>query len=148
MFLPEIRCASSDIESKDMIEKDRIMLMTRMASYENTEGKKMIRITDYFRGDYVALGMLKTAVAVTVSFLTVVGIYVFCNADKFIAEFYETDFAVMLKRLTSSYAVVMVIYLLIAFILYSYRYTQARKSVRVYRKALKKLISMYGNGKK
>ena len=127
-----------------MIDKDRIMLMTRMASYENTEGKKMIRITDYFRGDYVAFGMLKTAVAVTISFLTVVGIYVFCNADKFIAEFYETDFAVMLKKLTSTYAVVMVIYLLIAFILYSYRYTQARKSVRVYRKALKKLISMYG----
>ena len=127
-----------------MLDKDRIMLMTRMASYENTEGKKMIRITDFFRGDYVALGMLKTAVAVTISFLTVVGIYIFCNADKFIAEFYETDYAFVLKKIVMAYAVVMILYLMIAFILYSYRYTQARKSVRVYRKALKKLISMYG----
>ena len=127
-----------------MLDKDRIMLMTRMASYENMEGKKMIRITDYFRGDYVALGMLKTAVAVTISFLTVVGIYVFCNADKFISEFYETDFASILNKAIRAYAVVMIIYMIIAFALYSYRYTQARKSVRVYRKALKKLISMYG----
>ena len=127
-----------------MLDKDRIMLMTRMASYENMEGKKMIRITDYFRGDYVALGMLKTAVAVTISFLTVVGIYIFCNADRFIAEFYETDFASILNKAIRAYAVVMIIYMIIAFALYSYRYTQARKSVRVYRKALKKLISMYG----
>ncbi|MCR4743741.1 MAG: hypothetical protein K5894_00755 [Lachnospiraceae bacterium] len=127
-----------------MLDKDRIMLMTRMASYENTEGKKMIRITDYFRGDYVAFGMLKTAVAVTISFLTVVGIYIFCNADRFIAEFYETDFQFIIRKMLMVFAVVIIFYLMIAFILYSYRYTQARKSVRVYRKALKKLISMYG----
>jgi len=127
-----------------MLNKDKIILMTRMASYEATEEKDMVKITDYFRSDYVCINILKTAVSVTLSFIMIVGIYALCNADTFIGQFYQTDFKALIGRILNVYALVMVVYILWAFVLYSYRYTRARKSVRIYQKALKKLISMYG----
>ena len=65
-----------------MLDERRIKLMTRMASYEDTEGKKMIPISHYFRSDYVGFNMAKTAVSVTIAFGIVLGIYIFCNISK------------------------------------------------------------------
>ena len=41
------------------------------------------------------------------------------------------------------YVIVLGVYILIAFLVYSYRYTVAKKSTRTYQKALKRLSSMY-----
>ncbi|MBR1893510.1 MAG: hypothetical protein IJ815_08270, partial [Lachnospiraceae bacterium] len=75
-----------------MLDKDKIILMTRMASYEATEGKKMIPIAEYFRSDYVGFNIIKSAVSVTLAFIVIVSVYLVCNADKFISEFYEANF--------------------------------------------------------
>ncbi|MCR5777894.1 MAG: hypothetical protein K6G84_10840 [Lachnospiraceae bacterium] len=127
-----------------MLDKDKIILMTRMASYEATEGKKMIPIAGYFRSDYVGFNIIKSAVSVTLAFIVIVSVYLVCNADKFISEFYEANFMDVVSRFINIYGFVLVIYILVSYIVYSFKYTAARKSVRIYQKALKKLISMYG----
>ena len=126
-----------------MLNEERIKLMTRMASFEENEGKKSISITEYFRSDYVGFHMLKTAGSVTLAFVLVVGIRLFCRLDEFISEFYETDFVGLAEGYLREYLVVLLIYLLFAYILYSYRYTQANRDVKIYQKALKKLRSLY-----
>ncbi len=127
-----------------MLDKDKIILMTRMASYEATEGKKMIPIAGYFRSDYVGFNIIKSAVSVTLAFIVIVSVYLVCNADKFISEFYEANFMDVVSRFINIYGFVLIIYILVSYIVYSFKYTAARKSVRIYQKALKKLISMYG----
>lgn len=127
-----------------MLDKDKIILMTRMASYEATEGKKMIPIAGYFRSDYVGFNIIKSAVSVTLAFIVIVSVYLVCNADKFISEFYEANFMDVVSRFINIYGFVLIIYVLVSYIVYSFKYTAARKSVRIYQKALKKLISMYG----
>lgn len=127
-----------------MLDKDKIILMTRMASYEATEGKKMIPIAEYFRSDYVGFNIIKSAVSVTLAFIVIVSVYLVCNADKFISEFYEANFMDVVSRFINIYGFVLIIYVLVSYIVYSFKYTAARKSVRIYQKALKKLISMYG----
>ena len=127
-----------------MLDKDKIILMTRMSSYEATEGKKMIPVAEYFRSDYVGLNIIKSAVSVTLAFILIVSVYLICNADSFISEFYETDFHNIAGRFVKAYGFVLIIYVLVSYIVYSFKYTAAKKSVRIYQKALKKLISMYG----
>ena len=117
--------------------------MTRMASFEENEGKESISITEYFRSDYVGFHMLKTAVSVTLAFVLIVGIRMFSRFDQFISEFYETDFVGLAEGYLREYLVVLLVYLLFAYILYSYRYTRAHRDVKIYQKALKKLSSMY-----
>ncbi len=127
-----------------MLDESRIKLMTRMASYEDTEGKKMIPITRYFRSDYVGFNILKTIAGVTIAFLIVIGVYVFCNADMLLSEFYKMDLKEVARKLLSAYTVIAGIYVFIAFLLYTYRYNVAKKSVRSYNNALRRLSAMYG----
>lgn len=42
-----------------MIDEQRIILMSKLASYEERDGKKYIKIGKFFRTDYIALQLLK-----------------------------------------------------------------------------------------
>ncbi|MCR5627467.1 MAG: hypothetical protein K6F99_09115 [Lachnospiraceae bacterium] len=126
-----------------MLDEQRIKLMTRMASYEDTEGKKMIPITRYFRSDYIGFNIAKSLVGVTIAFIVIVGVFVFCNIETFMAQFYKMDIMELARKLLSAYVVVLIIYALVSFLLYTYRYNKAKKSVRIYQSALRKLLSMY-----
>ena len=117
--------------------------MTRMASYEDTEGKKMIPISHYFRSDYVGFNMAKTAVSVTIAFGIVLGIYIFCNIDMLLSEVYRMDIREVGRKLLSLYAVILAVYLFVSFLIYTYRYNVAKKSVKSYNNALRRLAAMY-----
>ena len=38
-----------------MLNAERVILMTRLAAYENGEGKKNVAIGKYFRSDYIGI---------------------------------------------------------------------------------------------
>ncbi len=126
-----------------MLDEKRVRLMTQMASYEETDGRKMIPVTTWFRSDYVGFNMMKSALSITIVYLMVAGTYIFCNVEQYIADFYKTDFMSLLQRFLSIYAVVMIAYLIVSFLLYTYRYNKARKSVKTYQRALSLLLTMY-----
>ena len=52
--------SSVEEKGKDsfMLNEKRVILMTRMASYEAGEGKKNIEVGNYFRADYLAIQLL------------------------------------------------------------------------------------------
>ena len=54
-----------------MLNEDRIKLMTRMASYEENEGKRSMAIGKYFRSDYLSLQTIKSIISATLTFAIV-----------------------------------------------------------------------------
>ena len=58
-------------------------------------------------------------------------------------DIYKIDVAAFLKTLMISYVTVVAIYMLIAYIIYSLRYNRAKKSLKNYYAALKKLSILY-----
>ncbi len=126
-----------------MVDEDRIKLMTRMASFEENEGKKAIPVCEFFRSDYVGLHMLLSAVYATIAFAIVTGIDLFCGMESFLSDFYKTDFVAFGEGLLRKYLIVLAVFAAVSFLVYSYRYTKARKSTRTYQKALKRLGMMY-----
>ena len=54
-----------------MISEQRVKLMTRLAAYEQKEGKKNEEIGSYFRGDYISFQILKSVIYGTMAFLLV-----------------------------------------------------------------------------
>ena len=126
-----------------MVDEERLKLMTRMASFEENEGKKSIPVCEFFRSDYVGLHMILSAVYITIVFAIVTGVNIFCGMESVLSEFYRMDFVAFGKEILRKYIVVLVVYVLVSFIVYSYRYTKARKSTRTYQKALKRLSMMY-----
>jgi len=126
-----------------MLDESRIKLMTRMASYEDTEGRRSIPIAGYFRGDYVSLNVVKTAISATIAFVLVLAVYVYYNLENFIADIYKYDLESMGKRIFSVYLVYVAAFTVFSFFFYTWKYSKAKKSIQEYSLALKKLDSMY-----
>ena len=131
-----------------MLNEERIRLMTRMAAYEEHEGKKDIAISGYFRGDYISFQLLKSAIYATVGFALAVAMYVLYNIETFLEEFYKMDVVDFLKDILSKYCLVLAIYLVISYFVYNYRYNKARRHVKQYNQLLRALMQMLSIGRK
>ena len=131
-----------------MLNEERIRLMTRMAAYEEHEGKKDIAISGYFRGDYISFQLLKSALYATVGFALAVAMYVLYNMETFLEDFYKMDMVEFMKDILSKYILVLAIYLVISYFVYSYRYHRAKKHVKQYNQLLRTLMQMLSINRK
>ena len=130
-----------------MVNEERVILMTRMASYEAGEGKKNIKIGDYFRTDYLSKQLLKSLIFSTISFVIGLVLYVLYNFDYLLENVYKIDLLALGKKMLTGYIVLVVVYGLITYIVYAFRYRNARKNLKTYYGNLKKLSSMYSEGR-
>lgn len=117
--------------------------MTRMASYEENEGKKTIPVASYFRGDYISFNVVTTAISATIAFALIVVAYIYYNMETLLADIYKFDLITVGRSLLTFYVAVVAIYSVLAYIIYAWKYERARKSLHGYYQALRKLSSMY-----
>lgn len=126
-----------------MINEEKVILMTRMASYEGHEGKKDISITHYFRGDYIGFQVLKSVIAATFSFFILFAVYIFYNFEELMQDIYNMDLLAFGKNVIIRYLCVVCIYGVISYVVFASRYSRARKSLKHYHDNLRKLSGMY-----
>lgn len=126
-----------------MLNEERIKLMTKMAVYEANEGKKNVAIGNYFRGDYIGLQVIKSIISATIAFLIVFGLFVFYDFEVFMSDIYKMDLLGFGKSVIIAYLIFVAVYALISYMIYTYRYTKARKSLKMYYNNLKKLAYLY-----
>lgn len=126
-----------------MLNEERVILMTKMASYEAGEGKKNMKIGKYFRGDYIALQILKSIFCATISFALIFALFVFYDFEVFMQDIYEMDLVAFAKTILMYYGITVAVYGAASYVVCAYRYSKARKSLKLYYQNLKKLNSLY-----
>lgn len=126
-----------------MINESRIKLMTRLAAYESSEGKKNMSIGTYFRGDYISGQIMKSIIYGTVAFALVFALYLLYDAEKLMESIYEIDLMGFGKELLIRYLVFIGVYSVITYIVYAVRHRRARRKLRIYYNNLRRLDSMY-----
>lgn len=126
-----------------MLNEERVILMTRMAVYENGEGRKNGAIGSYFRGDYIGLQVLKSVISATISFVLVCAVLVLYNFDGIMDSLYGIDLFAAAKKVIIAYVVVVAVYALISYLIYSFMYKKARKKQKAYASSLRRLSEMY-----
>ena len=126
-----------------MLNEKRIILMTKMASYEANEGKKNVTIGSYFRSDYIGWQVLKSIISATIAFVVVFGMYIFYDFEVFMMDIYKMDLLEFVKQVLTMYLRLIVIYAMISYVVYTIRYNRAVKSLRVYQMNLRRLADMY-----
>ncbi len=126
-----------------MINEEKVILMTRLASYESNEGKKDISIVNYFKGDYIGFQILKSVIAATISFLALFGVYAFYNFEELMQNIYKMDLLGFGKDVMTLYLCIVGAYGVITYVLFTYKYNKAKKNLRNYYSNLKKLAGMY-----
>lgn len=126
-----------------MINEERVILMTKLASYEEQEGKRNMKIVNYFRSDYIALQVLKSLFSATIAFALLFAVYLFYDFEVLMQDIYKMDLIAFAKMVLTYYGISVIVYGVISYFVCAYRYSKARKSLRTYQQNLKKLRSMY-----
>lgn len=126
-----------------MINEEKVILMTRLASYEANEGKSDISIANYFKSDYIGLQILKSVIAATISFFALFGIYIFYNFEELLQGVYKMDLLGFGKSVIILYLCTVGAYGVISYVISAIKYNKAKKNLRNYYNNLRKLGSMY-----
>lgn len=127
-----------------MVNENRVILMTKLASYEANEGKKYLAVGRYFRSDYISLQLLKSFLSGTLAFCILVGMSVLYDMEGFMRNFYQTkDLIEWIKDIGIVYVIAIGVYLLISYVVAAYQYNRSRQSLKTYYGNLKKLAKSY-----
>ena len=127
-----------------MLNEEKVILMTKMAAFIDREGKKNDEINSYFRSDYVGFNIIKSVVSATIVFGVVVATYALCNIEFILANLYNTEELLAIGRRFLVYYLLLVgVYSLASYVIFSLRYTRMRKSMKAYYGDLKKLARIY-----
>lgn len=128
-----------------MLNEERVILMTKLASYEANEGRKNVAIGNYFRSDYIGWQVLKSIISATIAFVVVFAMYIFYDFEIFMMDIYKMNLLEFGKNILFKYVAAVGSYAVLSYIVYACRYSRARKSLRLYYMNLRKLSSMYGH---
>lgn len=126
-----------------MLNEERVILMTQMASYEGGEGKQNVKIGNYFRSDYIALQLLKSILSGTIAYAVLFALYIFYDFEVFMQELYEIDLFAFAQHVLQYYLISVGIYVALTYAICTYRYAKAKDSLKNYYQNLKKLNALY-----
>ena len=126
-----------------MLNEERIILMTRLASYEAGEGKKNETIGKYFRSDYIGVQVVKSVIGASIAFVLMFGLYLLYDLETLMTEIYKMDLFAFAKNVLLLYAGMVGGFAVLTYAVYAYRYNRARKSLRNYYNNLRRLHSLY-----
>ena len=115
-----------------MLNEEKVILMTRLASYEKREGKNNMAIGKYFRGDFISLHLLKAVIVATICYFIGFGLYLLYFIEELLAKIYEIDFILFAKNAISIYVIFVVVYCCLSYVVFTYRFVKARKGIRRY----------------
>lgn len=125
-----------------MVDQDKVILMTKLASYETNEGKKNMSVGNFFRTDYISWQVLKSIVSATIAFAVIMALVLVYDFEILMVDIYKTDLLAYGKKILVWYAVFVGGFSVITYIVYTYRYSKVRKSLKLYYHNLKKVSNM------
>ncbi len=126
-----------------MLNNDKIRIMTKLAIYENKSGKEDIKLSQYYKRDYIRLQILNTVVFTTIGYLLVlllVGVY---QSEYLIAEVVKLDYKSIGLYILGIYVMLLTIFTLCTIIGYTIKFESSRKKLAGYNKGLKYLRKIY-----
>ena len=127
-----------------MLNEEKVIWMTKMAAFIDREGKNNDAINSYFKSDYVAFNIIKSVISATIVFAVFIAAYVLYDFENVLSDLYNTENLIATGRRWLVYYLLLVgVYSLASYIIYSYRYSRMRRSMRAYYENLKKLARMY-----
>ena len=131
-----------------MLNEGKIRIMNRLAIYEKTEGKKYLPISKYYRSDYIGLALIRNFFLVTLGYALALGAIALYFAEYLLNNLNKIDLLAIGEDLLIGYGIVLILFSLLTYILYSVQYHKAKKSVRGYYDNLTRLEKIYNREEK
>lgn len=120
------------LKEKNMVDERKVRLMTRLARYEQKEGRDALRIQKYYRSDYLGLALLRNFFMASIGYGLLVLLIVGYYSDYLMDYIYKMDLQLVVTVLIVGYVAVLAVYSAVTYVVYSVRYARAKKSVKSY----------------
>jgi uncharacterized membrane protein required for colicin V production len=126
-----------------MLDNKKIKIMTKLAAFEQGKCKEDIKISKYYKTDYIRYQVIKTAVSITIGYLLILCLIGLYHAEFLISKIVTLNIVRIGQYLLGFYIIIMAVYITGALIGYSIKYDYSRKNLSKYFKLLKKLNKHY-----
>lgn len=126
-----------------MLNEEKVRIMTKLASYEQGEGKKYLPISKYYRSDYIGVALIKNFFLVTIAYVLIIAVASGYFAEELLDSIHKMNLIAVGAGLIIGYLILLILYSLLIYVLYSVRYSKAKKSVKKYYIQLGKIAEMY-----
>lgn len=131
-----------------MLNKERIRQMTALARYEQEDGKKELKISRYYRNDYIGLMLLKNFFLTTIGYFLVIGLWAMWKIDWLMDGMDSMNLWVLLILLAAVYVGMLVVYSLLTVAFSLKKYKKAVRDTKKYTQRLGVLLREYDREKK
>lgn len=122
-----------------MLNEEKIQLMAKLSMYEEQTGKKALSSNKYFQNDYIAMQMIYTGLSVSFAYFLCIALWVVYKVDYFMDELMNIDLMRLVQQILIIYIVVLLIYSLISYVVYSLKIRHMQEGNRDYAQNLKTL---------
>ena len=110
-----------------MINQEKVLRMTKMASYEEHGGRKDRAVVGYFRSDYIGKQTIISLIVITAAFLAGLGAYLVFHFSEVMGNIYSMDLVGTAKKILTLYLMAAVSY-----VIYTIRYAKAKKRLQLF----------------
>lgn len=125
-----------------MLDEKKVALMTKMALYEQGEGKKSLPMSKYYRSDYLSLRLINSTIVVTIAYAMIIGLGILVNFEQILEELVSLDLLKIGKHMLISYIAVVAVNAVMTYFIYGHRFKKYRKGLNEYNGNLKKLYAV------
>ena len=131
-----------------MLDEKRVKLMTKLALYEETQGKDDFKVSGYYRKDYVGMPMICTFLWVTIGYVCLAGLLALAGMDAIISKISVGFLITLMIVAVAGYFILLILFLSLTSRIYNKKHQHARNRVKMYNHDLIKLLKMYEKEKR
>lgn len=126
-----------------MVNVDRVKHQSQIAFYEQTKEKENRAIGQYYRSDFIGKEVIKSIFTGTIAYGVLAALWVMANMDAVLQSVNDLSIIRTVFIMLLVYIGFIIVYLLITYLVYAFRYVRGKKELEEYKGHLKALNQMY-----
>lgn len=126
-----------------MLDERKVKLMTKLALYDQTQGKEDFKISEYYRKDYAGMHIIFSILWVTVGYVVAGALVLLAGMDALLEQMSTGLIMTLGGAVIIGYVAVLVFYIIVTSHVYNKKHQDARQRVKKYNHTLTKLLKIY-----
>lgn len=126
-----------------MLDERKVKLMTKLAMYEQTQGKEDFKISEYYRKDYAGMHIVFSIIWTTIGYACAVLLAGVAGMQALLANMSTGLIITLGIAIIAGYLVTVILFAVLTSHVYNKRHKNARQRVKRYNHELIKLLKLY-----
>ena len=126
-----------------MLNEKRVKHMVKLATYENKKGAEELKISSFFRKDYVSYNVLISLLWVALGYLSLVGLVCFAFSEKIVEKMSSLGAFILVVAIVLGFILTLVFYGIGSVRFYRKKHQTAKSGTKRYARDLEILEKMY-----